>query len=66
MSNPVFLLWINHGDSFELVGVYSERELAEKDQLKIEPKTFIQQKQFNKGNSIFLESEPIPQGEEEK
>lgn len=52
----VFLLWIDHFDSKELVGVYSEMELAEKDQLKIEPETFISKRELNVGESIFLEN----------
>ena len=64
---PVSLLWINHGDSNELVGVYTQRLFAEEDQLKIEPNTHIGEYQLNQGSSIFLESEPIqPEGDEEK
>lgn len=66
MSDSVFLLWIDHGDSIELVGVYTQRLFAEEDQLKIEPKTHIKEYQLNQGSSIFLESEPIqPEGEDE-
>lgn len=57
MVETVFLLWIDHLDSYELVGIYSEKELAEKDELRIEPKTIIYERMLNKGISIFLEDE---------
>jgi len=64
-KKPLFLLWINHGDSNELVGVYTEKPKAEYDASRIEPKTHIGEYQLNQGKSIFLEPKPIQPGEEE-
>ena len=65
-TDPVFLLWINHGDSNELVGVYTEEPKAEYDASRIQPQTHIGEYPLNKGSSIFLEAKPIQPGEEEK
>ena len=55
MNEKVFLLWIDHLDTYELVGVYSEMELAERDEVRIEPITFIEERELNIGKSLFLE-----------
>ena len=61
MNDKVFLLWIDHQDTYELVGVYTDRILAEIDSLRIDPEIrlyyasiIIEEKELNIGKSLFL------------
>jgi len=61
MNDKVFLLWIDHQDTYELVGVYTNRILAEIDSLRIDPEIrlyyasiIIEEKELNIGKSLFL------------
>lgn len=58
MRKTVYLLWIDHYDSHELVGVYTEKKLAKQDEARLGPKTVINERILNEGQSLFLEAPP--------